>query len=128
MTQKTFVIVNILIIVFLFTITDPTLNFLNGGLFSVYEPYLEPLFLLSLASLVSAIIIFFRRNVFQNWYNKFWIWYFPLALLITFMSPTSGYAMIHRFDMAVLLGSAMTVITLIMVFYNYLRSKKMSVK
>ena len=117
MTQKTFTVVNILIILLLFVVTDPILKFLHNGLFSVYEPYLEPIFLLSIASLVSSIIILIRKNRFQNWFNKFFIWYFPLAILITFMSPTSGYTMIHRFDMAVLLGVIMAAVTLSTVIY-----------
>ncbi|HMO82808.1 MAG TPA: hypothetical protein PKA42_01445 [Candidatus Paceibacterota bacterium] len=125
MKQKTLIVLNILILILLFVLTDPTFKFLNDGALAVYEPNIEPLFLLFISSFLSALVILFRKNIFQKWFKKFLVWYFPLSLLLTFTFPTSGYTMIHRFDAAVMFGVGMILITLGMVIYSFYRPRKL---
>lgn len=124
MTYKNFLISNFLVVLLLITATEPSLKFFHKGLLSDYETYIEIPFILLLSSLASAIIIWVHRELFNSWFRKFLVWYFPTTLLLTFLFPTTGYVLPHRYDMAVFFGSVMVLVTIVFMVYSLYKNKK----
>jgi len=125
MTQSKLIIVSLGALIFLSLINI----FYKGSFYeswfldvngSIFEPVLVIITFLFLTSLITFKI---NKNLFKKWFQKFFIWYFPLTLLLTFAFPTSGYTMIHRFDAAVLFGMVMVVVTLGIVGYSLYRGR-----
>ena len=77
-------------------------------------------------ALMSFILIFFDSSYFKNWLFKIFSWGLPLSILLvlgidsqvsSILSPSRGQA-------AQFLGAVFTLITVLFIWYCYLREKK----
>jgi hypothetical protein len=116
MTNKSFVGVLMGVITFLVLATDPsTIELHNNYLRHYEEIYLESLLLLITGALISSVVLLVSKFSFKIWFNKFFVWYFPVAYFITFLFPTSGYTMIYRYDVSIILSGVMVLVTVSMI-------------
>ncbi len=78
-----------------------------------------------MATIISVVIIYFRPQTYKFWFHRFFIWYFPVAYLITFMFPTYGGLMeTTKSGGAVMFGVLMIFITIVWVGYSFIKSPK----
>jgi hypothetical protein len=101
-------------------LTEPSLFFLNKGLFHVYEEsIIEPLFY-GLASLLFSIVflLFFSSFYFKNWLKYIASWYIPLTVIfISQISINSSFILsIDRPTAALYWMAGLFLITVIFVF------------
>ncbi len=113
MTNKLLLGSATLLLIVIWFVTDPLTSSFHKNIFREWEEFsLEALFILLIGTVISSFVIFAIKGIFAIWFKKFFIWYFPVAYLLTFTFPTTGYTMIYRFDAAVILSIIMVVVTL----------------
>lgn len=112
----------ILFDIFLIIITEPSLNFLNGGILRDYEELIiEPLFFGSLVFLFSVVLLFFfSHRIFINWLKYLVSWYVPVAILfISTIDVNSGFILnISRSTAALYWMGGLFFITVVYVVIN----------
>jgi|GEM_PF-2697644 len=76
----------------LFLITEPSLKFLNGGIFREFEETLiQPVFFGSFFLILTiAIFLFYPSAYFKNWLKYIASWYIPLSII--FVSQIKIYS------------------------------------
>lgn len=119
MTNKFLLTIIAVLLTLVTLITEPFASRLHNNILRPFEEsHLETLFVLLAGSFLSLLLTLKFKSIFKTWLKKFFVWYFPLAYLLTFTFPVTGYTMIYRFDAAVLLSMLMVIVTVGFVLWD----------
>ena len=106
-------------------LTEPSIYFINGGLFNQYESLLlEPLFYWSIAiALTVAVLILFSDAIFKAWKKWMFSIVLPIGLFLTYFGAGSG-VMPNETDLAIFFGEIFVGLTLVFILVQKLFYKR----
>lgn len=119
-SNKILISLIIIIDIILIVLTEPSLTFINGGLFNIYEEsIIEPLFYGSIGLVSSLILLqFFSNFYFKNWLKYIASWYIPVTVIyVSQIDIYSSFILsIDRSTAALYWMGGLFVITIVFVF------------
>ncbi len=121
MSKKNLLVASVGLCALLILLTERSFEYLHKNSLVTYEDtYLNSLFILLLATIISTAFIYVRPQAYNLWFHRFFIWYFPVAYLLTFSFPTYGGIMeTTKSGASVMFGGLMIFITVVWVGYNF---------
>ncbi len=126
MSKNNLLLVSIGLCVLLIILTDRSFEYFHKNILAAHEDlYFNSLFILLVSTIISVVVIYIRHQAYKLWFRRFFIWYFPIAYLLTFTFPTYGGIMeTTKSGAAIILGALMLFITVVWVGYSFYKSPK----
>lgn len=127
LNKKSFLIISVGLLILLFLINYFALDSFYEPIFldlnnSLFEPVLY--WTVSVA-ICSLILISFNDHFYQLWFKKIFSWYFPVGLVLTFLtSPNLSYAFPDRLGVATLFGWGLVILTVGFVLFKLTLQRK----
>ena len=126
-SKKSFLLCSIGFLMVLFMINYFALNSFYESIFlALNKALFEPVLYWTICVVIcSVILVGLRDSIYQLWLKRIFSWYFPLGLVITFLTDASlSYAFPDRLGIATILGWGLVVLTVIFVFVHLVLDRK----